>query len=125
MKFLFDIRLLSRKLSGCRFSRQRRDNRGANLIPAVRDFLFMGYFLCILKSKVIDKYYIGSSQNPRLRLSYHNSIEKGFTSRYRPWEIVYEKEFDSKVSAQAAEQKIKKWKSKVMIERIISDLTNI
>ena len=62
---------------------------------------------------------IGSSQNPVLRLSYHNSIEKGFTSRYRPWEIVFKKEFDSKENAQLVEQKIKKWKSKVMIERII------
>jgi putative endonuclease len=80
----------------------------------------MSYFLYILKSKVIDKYYIGTSQNPRLRLSYHNSIEKGFTSRYKPWEIVYEKNFNSKESAQAVEQKIKKWKSKVMIARIIN-----
>jgi putative endonuclease len=95
--------------------------RGANLIPAVRDFLFMGYFLYILKSKVIDKYYIGSSQNPRLRLTYHNSVEKGFTSRYKPWEIVFEKEFDSKKSALAAEQKIKKWKSNVMIDQIITN----
>ena len=79
----------------------------------------MGHSVYILKSKVIDKYYIGSSQNPVLRLSYHNSIEKGFTSRYRPWEIVFKKEFDSKENAQLVEQKIKKWKSKVMIERII------
>ena len=85
----------------------------------------MGHSVYILKSKVIDKYYIGSSQNPVLRLSYHNSIEKGFTSRYRPWEIVFKKEFDSKENAQLVEQKIKKWKSKVMIERILSGETQI
>jgi putative endonuclease len=79
----------------------------------------MGYFLYILKSKSYDKYYVGSSQNPMLRLSYHNSIEKGFTSRYRPWEIVFEQEFESKEKALSAERKIKKWKSKVMIERVI------
>jgi len=81
----------------------------------------MGYSLYILKSRKFNKYYIGSSQNPRLRLSYHNSVEKGFTSRYRPWDIVYEKEFNSKQQAQVIERKIKKWKSKVMIERIISN----
>ena len=81
----------------------------------------MGYSLFILKSRKFNKYYIGSSQNPRLRLSYHNSVEKGFTSRYRPWDIVYEKEFNSKQQAQVIERKIKKWKSKVMIERIISN----
>ena len=85
----------------------------------------MGYFVYILKSKKSNNYYIGSSQNPEIRLTYHNSIEKGFTSRYRPWEIVYKKEFDLKESAKAAEQKIKKWKSKLMIERIISVQINI
>ncbi len=79
----------------------------------------MGYFLYILKSKVLDKFYVGISQNPRLRLGYHNTIEKGFTSRYRPWEIVYTQEFRSKSEALAVEQKIKRWKSKKMIERII------
>jgi putative endonuclease len=81
----------------------------------------MGYFVYILKSKSFDKYYVGSSQNPKLRLNYHNSIEKGFTSRYRQWELVFEREFDSKEKALAAEQKIKKWKSKVMIDRIIAE----
>ena len=80
----------------------------------------MGYFLYILKSKSIDKYYVGISQNPKLRLEYHNTIERGFTSRYRPWEIVYKQEFNSKKEASAIEQKIKAWKSKRMIERIVN-----
>ena len=80
----------------------------------------MGYFLYILKSKSIDKYYVGISQNPLRRLEYHNTIEKGFTSRYRPWEIVFTQEFNSKKEALVIERKIKAWKSKIMIERIIS-----
>ncbi len=85
----------------------------------------MGYFLYILKSKSCNKYYVGSSQNPLTRLTYHNTIEKGFTSRYRPWEIVFIKEFDSKNNAHSAERKIKKWKSKVMKERVINGDTII
>ncbi|MEW6508697.1 MAG: GIY-YIG nuclease family protein, partial [Bacteroidota bacterium] len=42
----------------------------------------MNWFLYILKSKLNEKHYIGISQNPVRRLEYHNSIEKGFTSRY-------------------------------------------
>ncbi len=79
----------------------------------------MAYFLYILKSKVVAKFYVGISQNPTLRLEYHNTIEKGFTSRYRPWEIVYTQEFRSKSEALVVEQKIKRWKSKKMIERIL------
>ena len=81
---------------------------------------FMSYFLYILKSQSAEKYYTGISANPELRLSYHNTFEKGFTSRYRPWEIVFTKEFESKEIAHQVELKIKSWKSKTMIEKIIS-----
>jgi len=79
----------------------------------------MSFFLYILYSSSADKFYIGISKQPSVRLSYHNSIEKGFTSRYRPWKIVFTKEFPSKVEAALAEKKIKAWKSKSMIHRVI------
>ncbi len=79
----------------------------------------MKYYLYILKSLLSNKYYIGTSDNAEKRLGYHNTIERGFTSRYRPWEIVFKQEFESKQLAQAAERRIKKWKSKRMIEKII------
>ncbi|MCH7517073.1 MAG: GIY-YIG nuclease family protein, partial [Bacteroidetes bacterium] len=47
----------------------------------------MEYNLYILRSIKVYKYYVGISKNPRRRLEYHNTIEKGFTSRYRPWKI--------------------------------------
>ena len=78
------------------------------------------YYLYILKSKIIDKYYIGISQNPQKRIKYHNTFEKGFTSRYRPWEIVYTKKFNNKNLAMKAEKKLKNWKSRKMIERVIN-----
>ncbi len=79
----------------------------------------MIYYLYILKSKMIEKLYIGISQDPQKRLSYHNTIEKGFTSRYRPWEIVYLKEFSNKQEALVTERKLKGWKNKRMIEKVI------
>ena len=66
------------------------------------------------------KYYIGVSDNPEQRLIYHNSIEKGFTSRYRPWEIKFTKEYPTKIKAMKIERKIKSWKSRNMIEREIN-----
>jgi putative endonuclease len=82
-------------------------------------FIYMKYFVYILKSETTDKYYTGISQNPIKRLHYHNTLEKGFTSRYRPWEIVFIKEYDSKEIAATVEKKIKKWKSKKMIKLLI------
>jgi putative endonuclease len=80
----------------------------------------MSYFyLYILKSKSSNKYYTGISQNPEVRLTYHNTIEKSYTSRYKPWEIVFTKEYSSKKEALAVEKKVKLWKSKKMIERLL------
>ena len=95
--------------------------RGANQAPRKLGLSYiMSYYVYILKSQSANKYYIGSSENPERRLIYHNTIEKGFTSRYRPWKIVYQKEYETKEQAQIAERKIKSWKSRKMIERLIS-----
>jgi putative endonuclease len=72
----------------------------------------------MLHSASADRYYVGISSNPERRLEFHNSMEKGFTSRYRPWKSVYTKEYESKALAQNAEQKIKSWKSRRMIEKL-------
>jgi putative endonuclease len=85
----------------------------------------MVYYLYILKSVNHDKYYTGISQNPEVRLQYHNTLEKGFTSRYRPWEIIFKKEYVNKSKAAEAEKKIKSWKSSVMIEKLISGKISI
>jgi putative endonuclease len=66
-----------------------------------------------------QKYYTGISDNVERRLLFHNTLEKGFTSRYRPWKLVFKQEFEDKKSALASERKLKSWKSSIMIEKII------
>jgi putative endonuclease len=83
------------------------------------------YSVYILQSQISGKYYIGSSENPQRRLVFHNSVEKGFTARYRPWEIVYTKEFSDKHLAQVAERKIKSWKSRIMIDKLLNGLVEL
>ncbi|NTU68426.1 MAG: GIY-YIG nuclease family protein [Chlorobiaceae bacterium] len=76
-------------------------------------------FLYILESLKVCRYYIGISSNPHRRLEYHNTVERGFTSRYRPWRLLYVKEYPSKAEAHAAEAKVKGWKSRKMIEQLL------
>ena len=83
-------------------------------------FLIMGHSVYILQSVSSGRYYVGSSEDPERRVQFHNSIEKGFTSRYRPWKIVYRCEFEDKELALQAERKVKKWKSRKMLERLIA-----
>ena len=95
--------------------------RGAKVpITTIGTFCFMDYSLYILRSQRNGKYYIGSSKKPVKRVLYHNSIEKGFTSRYRPWKLVYIKKYSAKTLAQAAERRVKSWKSRKMIEKLIN-----
>ncbi|MEJ2050924.1 MAG: GIY-YIG nuclease family protein [Calditrichota bacterium] len=76
-------------------------------------------FLYILYSSQIDQYYIGISHDPIKRLSYHNSYDKGWTKRGRPWILVFQKEFSCQSEARHWEKKIKDQKRKDIIEMII------
>ncbi|MDH4071194.1 MAG: GIY-YIG nuclease family protein, partial [Ignavibacteria bacterium] len=92
--------------------------RGA-IPPSASSRAFFMYFLYILRSESSDRYYVGVSGNPERRLTFHNTVERGFTSRYRAWKIVSVRGFGTKKEAIAAEQMVKRWKSRRMIERLI------
>jgi predicted GIY-YIG superfamily endonuclease len=77
-------------------------------------------FLYILFSESADRYYVGVSSDPHRRLEFHNTKERGFTARYRPWKLVFIKEYTSRSEAQGAEKKIKNWKSQKMIIQLIN-----
>lgn len=79
----------------------------------------MSHFVYILQSEENDRYYVGRSQNPERRLEHHNTTSTGFTSRYRPWELVFTQEFATKEEAVEAEQLIKSWKSKKMTRYVV------
>ena len=80
----------------------------------------MVYFVYILHSESADRYYIGYTSNLEERLKKHRSKNRGFTSIASDWKIVYTEEFLTKEAAMHREKKIKSWKSKIMIERLIS-----
>ena len=85
----------------------------------------LNYYLYILRSLDSKRYYVGISEDVERRLKFHNTIEKGFTSRYRPWEVVFKQEFSSKQAAMKAEKKVKGWTSREMIEKLIIRETSI
>ncbi len=85
-------------------------------------FILMNpYFLYILYSDKIDKYYIGVSTDYKKRLVSHNQYPKGWTKGGIPWRLVYFKEFESKPRAMFWEQKLKRIKRRDIIEKIINN----
>ena len=79
------------------------------------------YYLYILYSGVADKYYVGQSQDPWLRLEHHNADDKDtFTAKYRPWVLkaVFEVG-NSRGDSLKLERFIKNQKSRRLIEQLI------
>ena len=78
------------------------------------------FYVYILYSKALDRYYVGSTNNIYHRLVQHNTKHKGFTSAAIDWELMYSEEYTRKEKALEREKEIKRWKSKKMLEKIIS-----
>ena len=77
-------------------------------------------YLYILYSDKLEKYYTGISRDPEERLLYHNTSQKGWTKRGRPWKLIFTLEFSDRISAQRAERFVKSQKSKGFIKKLIS-----
>jgi putative endonuclease len=73
----------------------------------------------ILYSEKGDHYYIGQSDDPVRRQEFHNSAEKGYTSRFRPWRLVYTRKCGSRREARTLEKIIKGWKNKQKVIRLV------
>ncbi|MFH6999607.1 GIY-YIG nuclease family protein [Flavobacterium sp. FlaQc-57] len=80
-------------------------------------------FFYILYSKTLNQYYIGhTSESLQERLRKHLSNHSGFTGKAKDWIIIYFEEFETKSLAYKRELEVKKWKSRVRVEKLINDL---
>ncbi len=77
-------------------------------------------YLYILQSLKNQSYYIGSTSNIKVRLKQHNSGAVKATRYKRPYKLVFKQEFDSVKAALKAERRVKGWKRRDYIEKIIS-----
>lgn len=77
------------------------------------------FFLYILYSETLSKYYVGHTNNYLERLERHNRNGIKFTTAGQPWILVYKEQFETKEEAAKREREIKNWKSKKLIEKLI------
>ena len=77
------------------------------------------YSVYIIYSATLDKFYIGFTGNLPDRITKHNNISKGFTSKGKPWILRYAESFTDKHDAMRREKQLKAWKNRQRIEQLI------
>ncbi|MBP9715179.1 MAG: GIY-YIG nuclease family protein [Candidatus Pacebacteria bacterium] len=74
----------------------------------------------IIKTK-LGKYYIGSTSNIEERLKHHMGGHTPTTKRFGFDELVFSQEFSTLSEARKIENKLKKFKRRDFVEKIIQD----
>lgn len=77
------------------------------------------FYIYIIYSKTLDKYYVGSCQNIEQRLKDHQNSRSKFTKVAKDWELKYSETFLTRSEACKRELQIKKMKSRKYIENLI------
>ena len=78
----------------------------------------MTFTVYILFSPKHDKHYTGFTSNLELRINSHNLFGKGWTAKFRPWKIIFVKEFDTKAEAMTFEKWLKSGQGRNFIKTI-------
>ncbi|HPS13130.1 MAG TPA: GIY-YIG nuclease family protein, partial [Prolixibacteraceae bacterium] len=87
----------------------------------IQDKMFYAY---IIQSQKDLSFYIGHTSDMQKRLDYHNSGLSCYTSKKKPWKLVYFETYETKQEANAREYFLKRQKNKSFYERLIKGTTN-
>jgi putative endonuclease len=79
--------------------------------------------LYILRSESSGRFYIGSTDNLKRRLSEHARGHAASTRGRGPWTLVYKEEFATLLEARQRELQVKRWKSSKMILALCRNIT--
>ncbi|MDA3893855.1 MAG: GIY-YIG nuclease family protein [Salinivirgaceae bacterium] len=77
------------------------------------------FYIYIIYSEQLNKYYVGYSSDIRQRLNQHNCHHKGFTGSASDWRLMYSESYEMELDARKREKQIKSWKSRRKIEELI------
>jgi len=81
----------------------------------------MKYFVYILYSEKLNRYYVGhAGDSIEERLRKHLSNHRGYTAKAKDWTLKYTEEYSSKKDAYERELYIKRKKSVKFIQNLIN-----
>ncbi|SRR3989338_2171633 len=84
---------------------------------------FMDKFIVyILKSRKVNRHYIGSTKDIQKRLKDHNEGLNRSTKFGIPWEVIYtEKGFKTRRAAEERERELKSWKGGLKLKELFKN----
>ena len=77
------------------------------------------FYVFILQSKKDFSFYVGQCDDLDGRMSCHFDGLSRYTASKRPWRLLYFEVYASRLEALRRERKIKGWKSRVYLEKLI------
>ena len=80
------------------------------------------YYVYVLRSEKVGKFYIGSTSDVNARLDFHNSGKQRSTRHRIPFKIVYTEKYVDKSDAIKREKQIKSYKGGEAFKRLISGM---
>lgn len=80
----------------------------------------MVYNVYAIRSKVDGRIYVGFTQNVQRRLLEHNRGETKSTKGYRPWELIYTEEVETREEARNLEKYYKGGSGKEKLKRLMA-----
>jgi len=83
-------------------------------------FFYM-YYLYIIYSNKLDRYYIGHTENIDKRIIEHNTGFSSYTSKAVDWILVYKEQFTERINASRREMELKRKRSRKYIEWMIQN----
>ena len=76
----------------------------------------------VLYSKLFDKIYIGYTANLHARMLSHNQLAtKGYTIKFRPWDLIHQENFDTKAEAMKRKKELKTSKGRQFVWNLINN----
>ena len=78
------------------------------------------YFVYAIKSKRLNRIYVGLTKNLQVRIREHNFGKTKSTKFYRPWVLFYSEEFDTRILARRREIQLKSGYGKEFLRKILN-----
>ena len=72
-----------------------------------------------------EQLYVGTTSDLQVRLAAHNRGRSPHTSKFRPWELVYQEEYQDSKEALRREKQIKRWSGKKKLALISGNVVEL